>query len=88
MKYYKEITDNYISGIYTGLQGKNEITEYEYNQILDIIKSKPIDPPNLYYRLRTDFSWELCEIPIAPEREAEKEDLYNSLIKLGIEVTS
>ena len=41
----------------------NEITEEEYNKILQIILSKPIAPEGFDYILTNELIWELCEIP-------------------------
>lgn len=40
MRYYKQLSDNYILAIGTG-SGNTEITETEYNQILSIIQNRP-----------------------------------------------
>lgn len=44
------------------LNGK-EITEAEYNNILEIIRQKPVAPDGYGYKLTDNLEWELYEIP-------------------------
>lgn len=60
--FYKYINDKYIIGVGTGLGGE-EITEQEYNNILDKINNRPEAPEGYSYRLTTSLEWELCEVP-------------------------
>lgn len=62
MKYYKSIEDGYIVAVGTGL-GETEITEAEYNEILNVIQNKPVDDPGYDYWLKEDLTWELVEVP-------------------------
>lgn len=52
-----------------------EITESEYNEILEIIKNKPIAPDGYAYKLTDSLEWELYELPIEePEELTETEE--------------
>lgn len=77
--FYKYINDRYIIGVGTGLGGE-EITEQEYNNILDKINNRPEAPEGYSYRLTTAMEWELAEIPkIEPTTEEiieSEEDYY------------
>lgn len=59
--FYKYINDKYIIGVGTG-SGGEEITEQEYNVILDKINNRPEAPEGYSYRLTTAMEWELCEV--------------------------
>lgn len=60
--FYKYISDKYIIGVGTGAGGE-EITEKEYNAILEKINNRPEAPEGYSYRLTTAMEWELCEVP-------------------------
>lgn len=60
--FYKYINDKFIIGVGTGTGGE-EITEQEYNSILDKINNRPEAPEGYSYRLTTAMEWELCEVP-------------------------
>ena len=67
--FYKYINDKYIIGVGTGAGGE-EITEQEYNNILDKINNRLEAPEGYSYRLTTSLEWELCEVPkTAPTTE-------------------
>lgn len=74
---YKYINDKYIIGVGTG-SGGEEITEQEYNNILDKINNRPEAPEGYSYRLTTTMEWELCEVlkiePIVEEIIEIEED--------------
>lgn len=82
MKYYKQLSDNYIISVGTG-SGGTEITETEYNSILSTIQSRPISDTQ-GYRLRADLTWEAQDLPPAPEPsdddEISNEEAFNILI--------
>lgn len=59
--FYKYINDKYIIGVGTGAGGE-EITEQEYNVILDTINNRPEAPEGYSYKLTTAMEWELCEV--------------------------
>lgn len=76
--FYKYINDRYIIGVGTG-SGGEEITEKEYNSILEKINNRPETPEGYSYRLTTAMKWELCEVPkIEPTTEEiiESEEDY------------
>lgn len=76
--FYKYISDKYIIGVGTGA-GSEEISEQEYNNILDKINKRPEAPEGYSYRLTTAMEWELCEVPkIEPTTEEiiESEEFY------------
>lgn len=60
--YGKYINNGYIIGAGTGTGGE-EITEQEYNSILEKINNHPEAPEGYSYRLTTAMEWELCEVP-------------------------
>lgn len=70
MRYYKIVSDGYILAIGTGTGGK-EITEAEYNTLMATIQNRPKAEPGWGYRLKTDLTWELVEVPIPVEEETE-----------------
>lgn len=72
--YGKYINDNYIVGVGTGAGTGSEITEDEYNTILDKINNRPTAPEGFTYRLTTALEWELCELPPIVENNEEFED--------------
>lgn len=72
--FYKYINENFIIGVGIGSSGE-EITEQEYNDILDKINNRPEAPEGYSYRLTTSLEWELCEVPkIEPTAEEIIED--------------
>lgn len=72
--YGKYINDNYIVGVGTGAGTGSEITEDEYNTILDKINNRPTAPEGFTYRLTTALEWELCKLPPVVENNEEFED--------------
>lgn len=62
MKYFRNIQDNYIAALSTG-SGGEEITQVEYEHILSLVRSCPKADTGYQYRLRTDLTWELVELP-------------------------
>ena len=69
--FYKYINDKFIIGVGIG-SGGEEITEQEYNALLDKINNRPEAPEGYSYRLTTDMEWEVCEVPkIEPTTEEE-----------------
>ena len=64
-----------------------EKTDADYNELHQIIMEKPADPEGYQYRLRVDtHTWELVELPPAPEPdpEAEISDYEQALADLGV----
>ena len=82
MRYYKQLSDNYILAIGTG-PGGTEITGTEYNSILSAIQSRPTSETQ-GYRLRTDLTWEAYDLPPEPEPsdddEISNEEALNILL--------
>lgn len=68
--YKKYEKDGYILCLGIG----DEITEDEYNEILDKINNRPTAPEGFTYRLTTALEWELCELPPIVENNEEFED--------------
>lgn len=65
-RFFKNIEDGYLISISTGT-GLEEITQDEYEQILSMIRNRPIPEAGYGYRLKADMTWELVELP--PEDE-------------------
>lgn len=74
MKSYKKVVrDGYILCVAFGENGE-EITENEYNSLLDVIQSMPIAPDGYEYKLRADtLAWELHELP--PASDPSEDDI-------------
>lgn len=66
--FYKTITGGCVNNISKN-SGGTEITETEYNAILDAIYNRPTAPDGYGYRLREDLTWELYELPVVEEVE-------------------
>ena len=62
MKYFRNIQDDYITALSTG-SGGEEITQEEYEHILSLVRSCPKADTGYQYRLKTDLTWELVEMP-------------------------
>ena len=71
MRYYKQLSDNYILAIGTG-DGGEEITEQDYNEIMSVIQSCP-NEKGKGYRLKTDMTWEEYDLPPMPEPSDDDE---------------
>lgn len=71
MRYYKQLSDNYILAIGTGY-GNDEISEQEYNEIMSIIRNRPT-AEGKGYRLKTDLTWEEYDLPPVPEPSDDDE---------------
>ena len=66
MRYYKIVNGDYLLAVGTG-NGGEEITEAEYNNIMDVIRSSHTAPEGYGYRLKSDLTWELYELPVIAE---------------------
>ena len=85
MRYYKIISDGYITAIGTG-NGGTEVTEAEYSEILAVIRAKPADTETTGYRLKTDLTWEQYSIdPPDPDEDIEDAELLDILMGGGAE---
>lgn len=62
MKYFKNIQGGYIAALSTG-SGGEEITQEEYERILSLVRACPKADTGYQYRLKTDLTWELVEMP-------------------------
>ena len=79
MRYYKRIENGYIVSIGTG-PGATEITEADYNQILQAVEDKPTETATMGYRLKTDLTWESYERePIVDDGELSPEEIAAAL---------
>ena len=65
MRYYIQKDEDYIYGIGTGESGE-EITETEYNELLTIIRNRPVRE-GYGYKLKTDLTWEEYVLPPQPD---------------------
>ena len=76
MRYHKAVNEGYVILIGIG-NGGTEITEPEYNTIMQKIQNKPVDPEGYAYQLRADsLEWELVKLPpIEPEPLTDEESL-------------
>ena len=63
MRYYKIIYNGYIGRIGVG-NGGIEISQEEYENLVQIINNKPVAESGYVYKLKEDLSWELYELPI------------------------
>ena len=64
--YFKNEKDGYILGFGIG-NVCEEITEEEYTQIKEAAQNRPTPQSGYDYRLKTDLTWELVELPPAPD---------------------
>lgn len=74
--FYKYINEKFIIGVGTG-SGSEEISEQEYNNILDKINNRPEAPEGYSYRLTTAMEWELYEVP-KTEPTTDEEEIIES----------
>lgn len=61
----KIVSDGYIVAVSANYG--EEITDSEYNSVMEKINSAPTAPAGYRYQLKTDLTWELCELPVTPE---------------------
>ena len=73
--YGKYVNNGYIIGLSIGAGTGEEITEDEYNTILDKINNRPTAPEGFTYRLTTALEWELCELPPIENNEDSEDEL-------------
>lgn len=91
MNYYKSVINGYIEFIGEGNDGTS-ITKDEYDNIMSIIKNRPMDDGLSYYRLREDLSWEKFQVepedtpPILNEENQYTQELETALGIIGVEV--
>ena len=65
MAYKKIVYDEYILGVAVTEDGN--ITQEEYTALVGLIHAVPEAPDGYRYKLRTDLTWELVELPPAPD---------------------
>ena len=82
MRYYKRIENGYIVSIGTG-PGATEITEADYNQILQTVEDKPTETATMGYRLKTDLTWESYERE--PPAESDSDEMSEDEILAAIQ---
>lgn len=68
--FYKLTKDGYIVVIGTG-EGGTQITEEEYENILDALSNRPTADEGYTYRLKEDLTWELVEVPTVEPTDDE-----------------
>lgn len=85
MKYFKNVENEYIASISTA-SGQVEITQEEYENILSVIHDQPVAESGYAYKLRTDLTWELVEVPVVEDENVEISDTEALNIILGGEV--
>ena len=85
--YVIQYNDVYVDSVGIGNVG-TELTESEYNTILQKIQSKPEAPDGYTYKLRADnLEWEMVELPaVEPiDDEAGPEDYEQALEEMGVD---
>ena len=86
---YNVFTNNgYIVSILHNTKDGN-ITEAEYQSIMDVVNHKPAASNGFDYRLTIELEWELYELPVgeeADDEEATAEDYETALAEMGVEV--
>ena len=83
MKYYRNELNGYIISIFTGC-GEIEITKEEYDNIMNLIKNRPIAEDGYVYILKTDLTWELIEVETKEEEPTMEEYAEVGKILLGV----
>ena len=64
--YYKIVQDGYVILFGRGSHAE-QISKAEYDELSAAFQSRPTPPAGCGYRLKTDLTWELYELPAAPE---------------------
>lgn len=82
MRYYKNIIDGYILSIGTGVGGE-EISQEEYNQLYNLIKSKPCEE-GYSYKLKEALNWEKHEVETEETEPTEEEYAEAGKILMGV----
>lgn len=68
MHYFVNEKEGYVISVQRGGVGC-EISEEHYNDIMTAIQNRPIPPDGYGYRLKTDLTWEMYELPVSNEPE-------------------
>ena len=66
--YQQNTKDGYIVSIVKGVTNGN-LTEEEYNGIIEVIRNKPIADKGFDYKLKENLTWELYDLPKSEEEE-------------------
>lgn len=78
MFYYKQ------GGTYaaspTEIAGAEAITQTEYERVKAIVTQKPVPPEGCGYRLTTDLTWELYELPRDGDPELTAEEALSIIV--------
>lgn len=83
--YVIQYNDIYVESVGIGNVG-TELTESEYNAIMQKIQNKPTDPEGYQYKLRADnLEWELVELPPAEEPELTADEALDIILGGGAE---
>ena len=81
MRYNKQIFNGFIVAV-GSFNGGKEISEAEYNAILEVVRNKPTATKTTDYRLREDLTWE--EYPVdPPEPDPDIDDAELLSILMG-----
>ena len=72
------INNGYIISIMHGAKESN-ISDAEYQTIMDKVNRKPTPPDGYDYRLTVDLEWEMFELPMVTD-EPETETVYESAL--------
>lgn len=62
---------------HTEIAGAEAITQEEYERIKAIVNQRPMPPDGYGYRLTSDLSWELYELPKEADPELTAEEALN-----------
>ena len=57
-----------------------EITETKYNEILSMLRNRPIAPDGFAYRLTKELEWELYEAPVEEEPELTADEALEIIL--------
>ena len=79
VRFYKQITDGYITAIGTGRTGGETITREEYAAIVSAMAARPTPEDGRYYRLTDRLTWESAELERSGVyTRAELEEMSNA----------
>ena len=82
MRYYRIDKDGYLVMIGTG-NGGEEITAEEYNNIIEVLKTKPTPTETTDYRLTSNLEWESYEVePVTIDEDLTAEEIAEALAEV------
>lgn len=70
---YKIVESNVLISVGEGV-GETQITDEEYDRIIETVKNKPSAPSGYMYRLLDDLTWEMVELPEPDEPELTSDE--------------